>query len=275
MVITTKRCKVGICEWVLPFRGPEAIFYAAKLGFDGIQIEERGGFSAGYPLLQKELQQQYTETASHCGIRLQTLHLWSLCREAGMIHPLDSPAGKAALQSLQAGVDTCAAMGIEKLMVTSGFLCQIKSRQDFDRFASMLKAACRMGEEKGVTIVFESVLTSSELHEMIHIVGKSLKICYDIFNPIRFSTGDPLTEIKELGLPAIDHFHLKDGPENLIGCVPLGEGAGRFDRVAQMIRALGYTGWLVSENYYWDPPMKQPPTALVERDLSTIKRFFD
>jgi sugar phosphate isomerase/epimerase len=53
------RAKAGICEWVLPERGPEALRHAAALGFDGIQIAEQGGWEAGDPLLRPEVQAAY------------------------------------------------------------------------------------------------------------------------------------------------------------------------------------------------------------------------
>ncbi len=268
--------KLGVCEWILPVRGTEAIAYAAKAGFDGIQLMDCGGYNAGYPLLNPNIQRSYLEAAEKYKIELQALHLWTLCREAGMIHPITSEAGKVSLRSIQSGLEVCAALHIPNLLLTSGFMCQIKNEQDFQRFAAMLKKACKMAADKNVTVVFESALQVDDILRMREIVGADLKICYDVFNPIRFSVGNPLEEIPKLGTGAINHFHLKDGPENCIGCTLLGKGIGQFNDVVRTIKNIGYSGWLMTENYYSEPPMpkKFDPLELTMMDLATMREVF-
>lgn len=247
--------RFGICEWVFPERGPAAVARAARLGFDGIQIAEQGGYEAGFPLLDVAVQEEYRRTVDNTGITLQALHLWSGCRMPCMIHPVDSPCGRVGVTCVRAAVQACTVLGIPKIMITSGFMSQIKHEQDFQIFAQHLRLACQIAGEKGVSVVFESALTVPEIRRMREMVGPELKICYDVYNPIRFHMGKPWEEIPQLGLEAIDHFHMKDGPENNLGCTLLGDGIGHYQQVVREIRKLGYCGWFVTENYYLEPPV--------------------
>ncbi len=266
--------RIGICEWVFPVQGPDALSWAARLGYDGIQIAECGGYETGYPLLKPDVQEAYRSVQQETGIEIQALHLWSLCRMACMIHPLKSAAGKLALTYIQKAIDSCRQMRIPRLMLTSGFLCQIKNQKDFDIFSQYLSAACKMAEDAGIRVVFESALTPNEILEMCRRV-KGLKICYDLFNPFRFALGDPVEEIEEIGLEYIDHIHAKDGPANMVGCSLLGKGVGRYHDIIALLRKLGYSGWLVTENYYNAPPISTNMSfdEAARQDLETMRAF--
>jgi sugar phosphate isomerase/epimerase len=265
--------KFGICEWVFPVRGPETLYHAKKLGFDGIQITELGGYEAGYPLLKQSVQSDYKRIAEETGIEIQALHLWSLCRLACMIHPIGSEAGKIGVESIKAAIKACTDLDIPVLMITSGFISQIKNEKDFYNFGQHLKIACELGGEKGVGIVFESALKPEEILIMIDLVGSNLKICYDIFNPIRFNNGCPKDEIRVLRNDVIDHFHMKDGPENMIGCSLLGKGSGNYMQTVAEIKKTGYKGWFITENYYGDYPLNKLGgfDDLARADLKTMR----
>lgn len=266
----------GICEWCLPERGPEAVRHAAQLGFDGIQLAEQGGWEAGFPLLRPEVQDEYRRLRDETGIVYQSLHLWSLCRLACMIHPLDSTAGKIAVESIRAAARACADLEIPVIMVTSGFMSQIKNRLDFVVFREHLREACRIAADHGVRIVFESALSVDEILEMSSFCGPALKVCYDVFNPIRFHMAAPQDEIPRLGTELIDHFHLKDGPETMIGCSLLGDGVGNFPAVVRAVENISYTGWFVTENYYADFPLngKGNFDDLAREDLRRMRQAF-
>ncbi|MFV0363471.1 MAG: sugar phosphate isomerase/epimerase family protein [Suipraeoptans sp.] len=268
--------KYGVCEWVLPVRGPEAIVMASNIGFDGIQITEAGGHDAGFPLLREEVQDEYKRAVSETNIEIQALHLWTLCRLASMIHPVKSEAGRFATYCIKAGLEVCEALSIPELNLTSGFMSQIKHAADFTIFGDHLKLACEMAESKGVKIVFESALYAEEILKMHDYVGENLKVCYDLFNPIRFNMDSPIEEIRVLGKAGvIDHFHVKDGPVNCIGCSLLGEGIGNYNESMNEISKLNYSGWLMTENYYVDMERVYDKSViqLAEIDLETMKRY--
>lgn len=271
-----QRNKMAVCEWVLPVKGVHAVEMTGSIGFDGIQIGDLGGSQNNFPLTKEDVQEEYLAAAEKSFVTIQALHLYTLVREGGMTKPVNSPQGEAALRSIRAGIQACEALHIPKLMLTAGFACQIENEQDFSFFAEMLKHACDIGAEHGVSIVFESILLANDILRMCETVGRGLKVCYDIFNPIRFKTTDPISEIKELGIDPIDHYHLKDGPADLIGCTLLGKGCGKFSDTSKAILDTGYSGWFVSENYYAQPPLslEGDPTALAKKDLLTMRSIF-
>lgn len=269
--------KVAICEWVLPRRGADAVREAAALGFDGIQITELGGYEADFPLLRQETIREYREAVRETGIRLQALHLWSLCRLACLLHPMESPAGKIAVLSLEKGLEACRVLSVKRLMVTSGMMCQIKNESDFAQFITYMRWLCGRAAEAGVTVCFESSFSPRQILAVYEATGRRIRVCYDFFNPVRFHLGDPVEEIRQLASSGcIDHFHTKDGPEDCVGCSLLGEGIGQYRGQTALLKELGYDGWLVSENYYMDMEKKYRRSyrELAEADRDTMRRYF-
>jgi sugar phosphate isomerase/epimerase len=242
--------KIGVCEWSLPVNGPFSLALAAQAGFEGIQLGDLGGAASGFPMNNKRIQEAYLEASAEHHITLQSLHPYGLQRQGTMLFPVDTPEGQEGKKSVSMCIAACRDMGIPQLMVSSFFATLVRNDWDFNVFAEQLKYACRLGKEMGVTIVYESVLSPERILRMIDIAGEDLKICYDILNPIRWGTGSPVDEIPLLGKKNIDHFHVKDAPQNLKGYCMLGEGRGDFSAVMAVIAKLDYKGWFISENDY-------------------------
>lgn len=255
--------------------GPGAIAMAAKAGFDGIQIGDLGGAEQGYPMNSPAVQEAYLQAASDYNIVLQSLHPYGLQRAGGMLYPCNTPQGQQGMEEIKHCIEACVAMNIPSLMVSSFFATLLRNEWDFNAFAEQLRYACQLGRDNGVRIVYESVLTPKRILRMIEVAGDDLTICYDTLNPIRWGTGDPLNEIPQL-LPHIDHFHVKDAPFNLKGYEMIGKGAGKFLETAKLIRETGYSGWLVSENYYTllAAAKKRDFIDLEKQDIEAIRATF-
>ncbi len=273
--ILKRKNSFGICEWVLPETGADAIRHAAKLGYEGIQLTERGGSTAGYPLMNPIMQDVYRKAVDETGITLQTLHLWTLCRQAASLHPVGTPAFQIAVDSVRNGIAVCKQLHIPSMLLTSGFMSQIKNEKDFLQFGNFLRFACEEAGEQDVRIVFESALTSPEIVRMLDMVD-GLYVCFDAFNPVRFAIGDALEQLKQLPMDRIDHFHLKDGPANCVGCTLLGEGIGGFAALADYINTTSYQGWFITENYYLEPPVGDGTNfdLVAQEDLRRMKCAF-
>jgi len=266
--------QIGVCEWSLPINGPGAVMLAAKAGFEGIQISDLGGAEQGYPLNNPYIREEYLQMAADYHLTLQSLHPYGLQRTGAMLQPTDTPQGKQGMEEMAHCIDVCAAMGISNVMVSSFFATLVRNEWDFAIFADHLRNACRLGQEKGVKIVYESVLSTGRILRMIEEVGENLAICYDTLNPIRWGTGDPRQEIPELAA-YIDHFHVKDAPGDLKGYSLIGEGRGDFTGAAQAIRSIGYSGWLISENYYTllSAASGEDFIELAKHDIATIRHI--
>ncbi len=268
--------RFGVCEWSLPAGGPFGVRLAAECGFDGVQLGDLGGMPQGFPMNHPRIQQGYLESAEQTGVRLHSLHLHTLVREGTMLHPMDSAQGELAKESIRKGVAACVAMGIDRLMLSSFFASRIGNDYELENFSSMLSYACDLGEAHGVRIVYEGILHIDRFLLLLDRVGERLTVLYDTLNPIRFGSGDPLEEIQRIGVDRIDHVHLKDAPPLWIGWCLLGTGMGRLEETAALLQDLGYRGWLITENYYAQPPMgiDTDPYALARQDLLTMKALF-
>ena len=266
---------LGVCEWVFSVNGPLVIQIASEIGFTGIQLGDLGGETRQFPLNHRRVQEGYLEAVAHFGVKLQSLHLYTLVRQGTMLYAPDSAQGEQALKSIINGIRACSALGIDTLMLSSFFASEIKHDEQFHNYARVLRLACKMGAEKGVRIVFESVLPVAKILQMRELVGEDLKICYDTGNPVRWNSGNPCDEIRQIGVHAIDHIHLKDFPADKIGYCLLGEGCSHCADTVRFLKQMGYHGWWISENNYEAEPLGTNGdfVQLAMRDCETMSRW--
>jgi sugar phosphate isomerase/epimerase len=265
--------KLGICEWVFAVNGPTAIRYAAEIGFDGIQLGDLGGARNCFPLNDPKIQKDYQESARRYGIQLHSLHLFTLVREGHLRFPPNSPEGRLGIRSIQKGLEACQALDIPILLVTSYDACAIINEYDAEQTAKMLRAACDLARDMGVRITYESVTPTRTIKWILDYVGKDLKLCYDVLNPIKFLKGDPLEEIALFGPDVIDHVHVKDAPPELRGFCRLGTGRGRYRETIAALKQSGFEGWYITENFYHAPPMGDGGSVfeLAKNDLDVMR----
>jgi len=249
------RNKLGLCEWIFSVNGPFAIQIASEIGFEGIQVGDLGGEEKRFPMNNKRVQQGYMEAAERFGVELQSLHLYTLVRQGTMLYPRHSPNGERALQSIIKGIEACRAMGIGRLMLSAFFATEIKDEESFQNYAQILREACSIAADGNIRIIFESVLNVKDMQRMRDIVGKEMKFCYDIGNPVRWNSGEPKHEIDMLGIEAIDHIHLKDIPADKVGYCLLGEGCAGVNGTLDYLHQKGYRGWYITENNYENDAM--------------------
>ena len=255
--------------------GPTAIEYAGRIGFDGIQLGDLGGSGNCFPLTDPIIQHDYIEASKRYNVKLHSLHLFTLVRDGGLQCTPDSSEGKAALISIQKGLEAAQALGIEKLLVTSYDACSIINDYDLECTAKMLANACKMAREYGVKMVYECILGGEKIQEILDYVGPELKLCYDILNPTKFLRGDPIKEIKSFGAKWIDHVHLKDTPQNMKGFCTFGTGRGRFNECMDALKEIGFDDWYISENFYHHPPMGNEGSffEMAKKDLEVMKKI--
>ena len=265
----------GICEWYLATNGPSAIKTAAKLGFNGIQITDLGGSFLNFPLNDKRIQEMYLEEAAENDIRLHAFQSNGLNRVTGIRYPVDSPEGELSVLNFKKGLEVCEAFSISSYLVASFENCNFKNDYEMENTIRMLTLFVQLAKEKGIRIAYEAFCTTDKLVYILDRVGEDLKLCYDTLNPIRFGVGNPPDEIRRIGVDRIDHVHVKDAPENLVGCWPLGKGSGKFLETMNLLKELGYSGWYVAENYFYQPPMSQLGTGwdLAKNDLDYLHRL--
>ena len=268
--------RLGICEWCLPPVGPFSLVLAKEAGYEGIQLGDLGGAYLNFPLSNQRIQKEYMRMSEKTGIILQALHLHTLVREGTMKYPLDSPQGQKGTLSLRKGIEICSQMHIPTLVLSAFFASSLETQKEFDIFSTQLRYACDYAEKYGITIAFESVLSIDRILDMVRIVDSGLKICYDTVNPIRCHSGIPEYEIVQLGNALIDHFHIKDTTENLKQYCLIGTGCSNLPKITDAINRIHYSGWFISENYYFRSPIGDVADPLVQlkQDGDTLRKIF-
>lgn len=268
----------GICEWSLPVSGTLAIEIAGEIGFDGMQIGEAGGRKMGYPLNNPRVIDAYKKAAENSGIKLHSLNLGALLSEGTFNFAPDTAEGCCAKESLDKGFDVCRKLGIGSVVIT----VEPATEEAFENVLRHLAYAEKLSEDSGVTIALESAQPLEDILRLLDRADKRIKICMDVLNPLRFCTGDPHRQIAAFGKDRIDHFHFKDSVKSLFqrgqrGCVLLGTGDAGYSKSVDIIKSLGFEGWMISENYYCFPPMNNGSEdfiALAAADLNTLRTSF-
>lgn len=268
--------KYGVCEWYLATTGPSAIRTASQLGFEGIQISDLGGVNQNFPLNDERIQAHYLEAAETYGVQIQGLQgVVSMTQHGGIKYPMDSVKGQEAIFNFKKGLEVCAALKIPTYLICSFVASNFTNDYEQKNTAAMLKLFVELASEKGIQIAYECFAPVEKLFAILDYVREGLKLCYDTLNPIRFGNGNPPDEIRRIGIDLIDHIHVKDAPENLTGCWPLGKGAGKVEETIGVLKEKGYQGWYFIENYFYLPPMNELGKGwdLAKMDLDYLHRI--
>lgn len=273
--------RFGICEWSMPVRGTEAIKFAARIGFDGIQIGEAGGRLESFPLNDMRTQQNYKEAAEKYGIQIHSLNLGSLLQEGTLNRSPDSNEGRYARESILKALEVCNALGIKTIVITA----DPSTEEEMENAAAHIRFAAKEAGMTGIEIAVESADTAEQIGRLLYMTGagkqgSNVKLCMDILNPLRFNTGNPWEQIQIFGREMISHFHMKDSLKSLFnpgerGCVILGTGDGGYQKSAEAIKKIGFEGWFITENYYYLPPMSgenKDFSIFAAKDLSIMKK---
>jgi sugar phosphate isomerase/epimerase len=269
--------KLGITEWSLPVEGPYGCKIAADVGFEGIQLDI-GSYERNFPKTKRCIQDAYLEAAEKFGIRYTAI----ACNELdnfNMVAPKGFTERAIAFKTITSAVDAAAAMGIPMVMVQSFKASALETEQDFERAVDVIRTVSEYALEKGdITIGLENILPVNTLLGFIDAVGNpNVKIYFDTQNYYLSEKADVAAMIEPL-IPHIYEVHVKDGYESDIepsGAL-LGRGdSGFFDTMAEL-RRCGYSGWLISENFYDHGPigkLNDDPKTLMLKDYKVLKEI--
>lgn len=267
--------RFGICGWLLPLPGPDALRLAGRLGYDGVQILDHGGTKNNYPLTLPWVQEAYAAAMAESGVCIQTLQLQSLVLDGWMKLDAESASGALAREALEKGLAVCRALHIPCLQVEDYAASAITDETEFRNTAEFLRFAAPRARDAGVELVYESFAPYAATMRLFEAAGGGFRFCFDTLNPLRYGFGDPLEELRQYDPALLAFVHVKDAPAGYQGSVCLGDGAGRFDTLCTALRARGWHGWLVSENYYCQDPIgRTDPAVTALRDLETLRRTF-
>ncbi|MCX4373394.1 MAG: sugar phosphate isomerase/epimerase [Dysosmobacter sp.] len=273
--------KFGACEWSFPCWGALALKMAREAGFTGMQLGDAGGSLHAYPLTDRRVQEHYLEAASKYGIELQSIHLYTLGHQGYVRHSPDSPEGRICRESIEKGIIAAHQMGIPTVIVDGMRMnTAAKRRHVFE----MERCAAEIADAYGVNIAMETDMTLEEHVAFLDGLGGRVTLCFDTHNPMMYGTGKPADLIRALGKERIDHFHMKESRPNEDGYITvetpivlLGQGITEFRESVEAIQEIGYSGWIISENFYYRPNLTcggEDPVDLARRDVETLQAAF-
>lgn len=267
-----KTVKIGSTAWGLPGNGWYGPYMAHRAGLDGIQLE-LGSYEVGYPLAQRGVQEAYLEDAERYGIEYPAVVLNDLMVH-GYAKGCNTEEGKIAFDMIELGLEVAHELDISEVMLPNFGENRIREQEHFDNMIQALSFACERALPFGITVLTENPLAWDKQLELLHTVGAdNLKIHYDSQNMKYNWDLDQCEQLQRLYPYMTAQLHVKDGDAKPApaGSAPLGTGNTDFRRQMQILRELGYTGWIITENYYCKPAMQGVTSARESQWDSLVK----
>lgn len=236
--------KIGIRDGCLQQPWPEAFAMAARVGFDGLELDLGANYeetllwsAAGRRQLHDVIAASGVELASFCaGV------CWTYSPAS------DDPAVRQRIRDMLAEASTyAAAFGVKWMLVpvTPGEE-GVSHETGTQRWIEMMADLAPHAAAHGVVLCLENVgrgygKSAAELAHMVDTVqSPGLQVYYDVGNALAFGN-DPVAEIEFLGR-RIGEVHIKERDADL-----LGEGIVPIPECLAALRELGYDDWLVLE----------------------------
>ena len=237
---------IGICEWALPtpLRGPLVCRVLKDLGLAAVELK-LGTVEENFPLANRYTLDLYKEEQAKYGT-VFTDRLLRDDRAARLVRPRDGRI-RAAHSGRRRAVSRCVP----------------------DPRPLATRPEERGQDREGLKNTAEMQLRQLEL-----VNRENYGIYFDTQNPHALNGLDAPSLIEPI-FNHIPEFHIKDGFDQ-ISTHLIGEGScDPFRSLAEFDR-LGYTGWIILENYFWRVPLCQrgdDPYALLRRDLDTVRTW--
>ena len=254
--------RIALCnEVIAPMPFPRQCEYAAKLGYDGLEI-------APYTLSDEPHRMGSAQIAAarsaaeDCGVSVTGLH-WLLVKPAGLsISSKDESTRKKTIDVMLSLIDLCAALGGKYLVhgspqqrrVEAGETRAAATARAKDCFAAVAERA----EKAGVVYCIEAL--SSEQTPLINTLQESTQLVAEIGSPAVKTMLDcssagrmekePLGALAERWLPKGVIAHVQVNDRNRQGP---GQGEQRFAPLIGALRRHGYEGDLAVEPFDYVP----------------------
>ena len=270
--------KYGICQWCMPGDGMYAPKLAAEAGWDGVQLD-LGTYERGMALTQKSIQEGLLEDAERYHIAYPSLVVNAVTVHSMSKNPRDSSEGQIVYELIRKGVEATSALKIEAIMLPCFFESYINSEEEFRNTVEAFRYCCQLAQDKGLDVYVESILSAEDQLRMLECVKMpNLYAFYDTQNYDAFSDLDQVEMVRALQPYMGTQFHVKDGAGTTSNRM-VGEGNGKVFETMKYIRDKGFSGWVISENFYDKLPIRlrneADQMAVSTEDLAVIRRAME
>ncbi len=256
-----KKIQIGAVDWELTKAAdPGALAVAARLGFDGLQVDLGDVLSMQNPARRE----QYTSMAARHNIKIASLAL-------GILNEVPYASDARAQGLVDAAIDIAVAMQQKVLLLAffdKGDLSRPENQED--SLVTRLKHIAPKAERAGVVLGLEAEISVDRYRRILDRVGSpAVKVYFDLVHA--HTAGKSFfEEITSLG-DRICEFHAKDYSNILFG-----QGAVDFPQVRRAMDTMGYQGWIHVEQ--WAEIKGDKPLGFDEthrRNLSYLRSIFD
>ena len=266
--------KLGICEWALPkpLRGPTVCRVARDFGLDGVELE-LGVYEEHLPLGDPYILNLYKEAAEktgivYTGVACNLTDYFSNTTTQG--HPDKEVVEYAGIR----GIDCAAALGAPLIHMPAFGPSLIRTEQDMIYTAETFRKFCDYAADKNVKICTENVLNAEKMLQLIKLVDRPNFYLY--FDTENYSIhGQNVPDLVEPLFDYIPEFHVKDGFDAYSTHL-IGKGGAKVFETLQKFADLGYSGYIVLDNYYSNPPLcgrSDDPMELLKKDAAIMKEW--
>ncbi len=231
----TPRFQLGACDWsVGKSLNPEAFDRAQQIGLQGIQVSYNNG--KNYEGLSNPVTLQSIKDASQrTGVKVSSLAIGELNR-----NPYKSdPKTEAWVYN---SIDAAKSLGVKVILLAFFSEGDLRNDEPGKKVViERLKKVAPHAEKQGITLGIESYLTAQEHLDIINAVGsKAVKVYYDFRNAAD-AGNDVFKEVPMIGKDLICELHMKENGYRL------GEGTMDWPKIAEMVKNIGYKGWMQIE----------------------------
>lgn len=267
--------KLGICQWAIPIKGPDACLTVSGLGLQGVQLEI-GSYKSLYDLSDERIQKSYIKAGKATKITFPSIAV----RETdnfNMMGSENSTEYRIANEAIIKAIEAANIMKIPTVMIPSFEESNIITKSDFNQAVHVFKNACDYAASKGVLIATENVLSIEDVLKLFSSVNRpNFKLYFDTQNHYLHKEYDTPYLLEHL-MPYICEIHVKDGKGKDLSGALLGEGDTNFFGSMEVLKNNNYSGWLLLENYYDQEPLcfkNVDPIVLLRQDIKTLKDIF-
>lgn len=251
--------RFGAMQWLLG--RPDGVFeVAAELGLDGVEL----GFGENDLATDAAVRRATIERAAGAGVLVPSLCIGSLNRGG---FSSDDPKVRAHAGDLvDASIDAAVEFGAKVVLVPFFYDAHPKNAMEMTRVIGGFRDVVGKAEAAGVTLGYEGELPAEGVLRLIESVGSAALGCYyDIGNAVWLGH-DPLEELRQLR-HVIWQVHVKEFTSKLNDRM-LGEGGVPVPEACDVLREIGYDGWIVLETGTFGDP-----AGNTARQLAYLRQF--
>lgn len=218
---------------------------AAALGLELIEFILDFEDAEENPLLRPGGIGEIRAAASASGVGVR-----SICADYFMEAPLHGPDQRTAETSIEVFsrlLDTAHELGVTDIVLPCVDQSSLRHPDDRRRLVERLGPLTARAETLGINIALETDLAPAPFADLLDGIGSpQVSVNYDIGNSAALGH-DPNEEFAAYG-ERITDIHIKDRTLGG-GSVMLGEGAARFERVFELARQCGFSGFYILQAY--------------------------